>query len=173
MHPLEKFTYCPRCGSSHFEAASEKSNRCDNCGFEYFMNPSSATVALIRNAAGELLVITRRREPAAGTLDLPGGFCDLHETAEQGVAREVMEETGLRVSRATYLFSEPNKYRYSELDIPTLDMFFECEVESLDALKADDDAESCQWIALADIHTELFGLRSVRNGLRRYLDEQL
>ena len=64
---------------------------CENCGFEYFVNPSAATVAFILNSKGELLVERRKREPAKGTLDLPGGFADMDETAEQGVAREVLE----------------------------------------------------------------------------------
>ena len=42
MHPLEKFEYCPLCGSHHFEANGATSKKCENCGFEYFMNPSAA-----------------------------------------------------------------------------------------------------------------------------------
>ena len=94
MHILEKFGFCPVCGSAHFKPVSEKSMLCENCGFEYFVNPSAATVAFILNSKGELLVERRKREPAKGTLDLPGGFADMDETAEQGVAREVLEETG-------------------------------------------------------------------------------
>ena len=37
-------------------------------------------------------------------------------------------------------------------------------------LKAMDDAAECMWIAPEDIHTELFGLRSVRQGLYEYLN---
>lgn len=169
MNLLEKFSYCPVCGSSHFETNSQKSKKCNNCGFEYFMNPAAAVVAFITNSRGELLIETRRNEPAKGTLDLPGGFCDTLETAEDSIAREVEEETGLTVRSAKYLFSLPNVYRYSDLDLQTMDLFFDCTIEDETQLKAMDDAASCQWVALKDIHTELFGLRSVRQGLYEYL----
>lgn len=35
------------------------------------------------------------------------------ETGEEGVAREVKEETGMTVTQAEYLFSLPNIYIYS------------------------------------------------------------
>ena len=171
MDSIEKYKYCPVCGSSHFEKNSPKSLRCSGCGFEMFMNPAAAVVAFITNCKGELLVERRKLEPAKGTLDLPGGFADVLETAEESVAREVMEETGLRVAEARYLFSLPNVYRYSGLDVQTLDMFFDCKVEDCSALKAGDDAAECFWVALGDIHTEQFGLRSVRQGLYQYLEK--
>lgn len=105
MHPLEKFEYCPRCGSHHFVENGARSRKCENCGFEYFMNPSAANVAIIRNSKGEILVTLRKQEPAKGTLDLPGGFTEIGETSEEGVVREVMEETNLKVTAARYLFS--------------------------------------------------------------------
>lgn len=170
MHPLDKFCYCPQCGSKHFDVNDEKSKKCDNCGFEYYMNPSAATAAFILNERGELLVERRGKEPAKGTLDLPGGFTDLNETAEEGVAREVMEETGLEVSRTEYMFSLPNVYRYSGMDIPTLDFFFRCEVKDCGALRAADDAAECFWVPLKEIRTEQFGLRSIRQALYMFMD---
>ena len=94
-HPFTQFHYCPKCGSHHFEIHDEKSKKCVDCGFVYYFNPATATVALIINDQNELLVCRRAKEPAKGTLDLPGGFIDMNETAEEGVAREVKEETGL------------------------------------------------------------------------------
>ena len=105
-------------------------------------------------------------------LDLPGGFAQIGETSEEGVCREVMEETGLKVVSAQYLFSLPNVYRYSGIDIHTLDMFYLCEVEDDSALAAGDDAAECMWIKPEDIHTEQFGLRSVRWGLIKFLERQ-
>ena len=89
MHPLEKFKYCPACGSKHFDVHDEKSKKCSNCGFEYYINPSAATAAFILNDKNELLVLTRKKEPAKGTLDLPGGFADIGESGEEGIKREV------------------------------------------------------------------------------------
>ena len=70
MHPLELFKFCPKCGSSAFVENNEKSKRCDECGFVYYFNASSATVAFILNEKQELLVCRRAKEPAKGTLDL-------------------------------------------------------------------------------------------------------
>lgn len=171
IHPLEKFKYCPKCGSKHFDINNEKSKVCDNCGFVYYMNPSSATAAFILNSRSELLVERRGKEPAKGMLDLPGGFCDNDETAEEGIAREVLEETGLSVTSAEYMFSLPNIYLYSGIEIHTLDMFFRCDVPEGAEPHAADDAAECFWIPLDDIHTEQFGLRSVRHAVRQFLDK--
>ena len=64
----------------------------------------------------------------------------------------------------------PNVYRYSGVDIPTLDMFFVCKVEDTSQLIAADDAAECMWVKPSDIHTEQFGLRSVRWGLIKFME---
>jgi hypothetical protein len=38
-------------------------------------------------------------------------------------------------------------------------------------LHAADDAASCQWVPLDQIHPEAFGLHSIRQGVIRYLQE--
>ena len=172
QHPLRLFAYCPVCGSRHFEFNSDKSKKCRDCGFEYFLNPSAANVAFILNGSGQLLVATRNGEPAKGTLDLPGGFADIGETAEEGVVREVKEETGLTVTALRYLFSRPNTYLYSGFEVKTLDSFYLCEVEDADSASAHDDAAALQWIALDEIQPEQFGLTSVREGVIRFLQEK-
>lgn len=172
-HPLERFRYCPVCGSENFVANSEKSKICNDCGFEYYMNPSSANAAFILNDKGELLVTRRKNNPAKGTLDLPGGFADIGETAEEGVIREVKEETGLDVTKVTYLFSINNTYLYSNLMIPTLDLFYLCEVKDCRVVHASDDAETCMWIPISEIKVEQFGLKSLRKGLERFISTHL
>lgn len=171
MHPLEQFKYCPKCGSHDFQVKDGKSKRCHACGFVYYFNVSSATVAFILNAKGELLVCRRAKEPAKGTLDLSGGFADCFETAEEGVAREVLEETGLEVTEAVYQFSLPNTYLYSGFLVHTLDQFFLCRVKDEGYLKAMDDVAESFWVPLADVRPEEFGLDSVREGVRRFLKE--
>lgn len=172
-HPLDKFKYCPVCGSSHFDIHNEKSKQCADCGFTYYANPSSATVALIVNEKNELLTVRRGKEPAKGTRDLPGGFVDMDETGEQGMMREVKEETGLVVNRVEFLFSIPNLYEYSGMIIHTLDMFFLCQVDDMAAVRAMDDAADYEWIPLDEIIIEEFGLQSIRAGVHRFLSVKI
>ena len=164
-HPLDIFRHCPVCGKEGFAINNVKSKRCEGCGFVLYFNAISATVAVIMNEKDEILVARRAKEPAKGTLDLPGGFADSMETAEEAVTREVLEESGLRVTETKYLFSLPSKYLYSGFEEHTLDMFFLCRVESGDCPIANDDVEELAWMSLDDIRPELFGLQSIRRGI--------
>ena len=167
MHLLDTFKHCPKCGSDTFAENDIKSKRCGNCGFVYYLNPSAANVAVITDGKGNILVATRSKKPAKGTLDLPGGFCDCHESAEEGVIREVLEETGLKVTATRYLFSIPNIYSYSGMEIHTMDLFFECRTADKATLRAADDVQELQWMALETLDSNLFGLRSIREGVER------
>ena len=172
-HPLEIFSDCPRCGSAHWTEHNVKSKHCADCGFTYYANPSSATAAfIVRRGEGgqmELLVVRRAKEPAKGTLDLPGGFVDMDESGEEGMLREIREETGLVITSCRYLFSIPNIYSYSGMEIHTLDMFYLCQPETDAQPQAADDAASCQWMPLSEIRAEDFGLRSISHAVRRFL----
>lgn len=168
-HPLSQFIYCPKCGSEHFGIHNEKSKRCADCGFVYYFNPSSATVALILNEGGELLVCRRAKDPAKGTLDLPGGFIDIGETGEEGVAREVLEETGLVVQETVYQFTLPNIYIYSGFPVHTLDMFYLCKVKDIRHISPMDDVADAFFLPLTEVHPEDFGLGSIRKGLEIFL----
>ena len=168
-HPLHIFSHCPRCGSNHFTNHDERSRRCEDCGFVYYLNASGATAAIIENSHGEWLVIRRANAPAAGTLDLPGGFIDMGETAEEGVAREVREETGLEVTSVHYLWSIPNRYEYSGMSIPTVDLFFHCAVADDSCVIAADDAAECMWVKAEELRPGDFGLHSISEGVRRML----
>ncbi len=169
MHVLDKFKYCPICGSSHFEINNVKSKKCKDCDFSYYLNASSATVALITNDQDELLVVRRKNDPGKGMLDLPGGFIDMDETGEEGMAREVKEETSLDATEVTYLFSYPNTYLYSGFMVHTLDMFFRVKVKDLSHIEAMDDAAAYYWIPLSEIDIDKFAFESTRKGISRYL----
>lgn len=184
MHPLSQFRFCPKCGSPRFEKHNAKSKHCADCGFTYYFNPSAATVALIerevpqssncKSSDGQIewCVVRRAKEPAKGTLDLPGGFSDMYETSEEGVIREVWEETGIRVSRVEFLFSIPNQYLYSGFLVHTIDMFYRCYADTDTATAhAADDAAELLWLRPEDIRPEDFGLASIRKGVERLLEE--
>lgn len=169
MNFKQKFQFCPVCGSNHFIKHDFKSKECEDCGFIYYINPSAATAAFIRNESNELLVCRRANDPAKGTLDLPGGFIDFDETAEQALEREVLEETGAKVLTTHYLFSLPNTYLYSGLNVPTLDMLFECKIEKNAIITPADDVEDCFFIPLYELNPSLFGLSSIKKAVQIYL----
>ena len=171
-HPLHIFRYCPVCGSRRFVEHNFKSKQCGDCGFTYYANPCSATAAFIVDDGGSLLVVRRAKEPALGMLDLPGGFCDMEETVEEGMRREIKEETGLEVTSMQYLFSSPNVYLYSGMGVHTLDMDYLVRVAGeRPAVHAADEAAEAMWLPVGAVDPSAFGLTSIRNAVVRFLDD--
>ena len=166
-HPLEKFTHCPICGSKQFEINGERSRHCSDCGFTYYANASAATAAIITNSKGEILLATRAFEPVKGKLDLPGGFVDMNETAEEALIRELKEELNIDVCNPQYLFSLPNEYNFSGLTIHTLDMFFKIEIDDDIRIKTDDDVASAQFYDLKLVNIEDIGLNSIKKAINK------
>ena len=164
-HPLHQFVFCPQCGTKSFVPRNEKAAHCNQCGFVYYFNPSAAVACFIRNSENELLLVRRGKEPAKGTLDLPGGFVDMHESAEDAVKREVQEETGLLLTNCRYLFSIPNIYPYCGFEVHTLDLIFECTVNSFKEAIAADDASEILVLPIKEIDPQQFGLTSIRTAV--------
>jgi ADP-ribose pyrophosphatase YjhB (NUDIX family) len=168
MHPLHQFIYCPSCGAKSFAVRNEKAKQCTACGFTYYFNPSASVACFIKDKKGNLLVVRRAKDPAKGMLDLPGGFADMNESAEEVVRREVKEETGLIITDCRYLFSLPNIYPYLGFEVHTLDLFFECQVDNFDHAKAADDAAEIISLSPNKLNPDAFGLQSIKKAIKRY-----
>lgn len=173
MYFQEKFKYCPSCGAGRFVKNCDKSKKCLVCGFVYYLNPSAATAIFLTTQEGKLLVCRRANEPAKGTLDLPGGFIDLGETAEEGLIREVREELGVVLDGVSYLFSIPNDYLFSDFNVPTMDLFFEARVDENIALSPQDDVSEALFLTWSEIDPTHFGMQSVQKAVRQYIDNLL
>jgi NAD+ diphosphatase len=150
-HPFKIFRYCPKCGKSGLIIDSARSLRCTGCGFNFFINSAAAVAALIANNKGELLLTFRGIEPGYGMLDLPGGFIDPGETAENAVRRELQEELELNVRSLKYICSAPNEYIYNGLSVFTVDMAFEVIPETIDGITPMDDISGFKFYAEEDI----------------------
>ena len=134
-----------------------------------YANPASAVGVFLLNTAGELLVCVRAKEPCKGTLDLPGGFVDEYETAEQTVRRELQEELGIQVDDAVYRFSLPNEYTYSGWTLPTLDMFYVARLPEGVVPVPSDDVSACYFLSPDRIDVGLFGLSSMKVAVSKFL----
>ena len=147
----------------------ERAKRCADCGFTYYANAACATAAIILNEREELLAVRRALPPAAGTLDLPGGFVNPGETAEAGIQREVREETGGECLKVDYLFSLPNMYEFSNFIVHTTDLFFRCTLRDVARLSPADDAAELLWVPVCAVCPADFGLPSIREGVNKWL----
>ncbi len=91
-------TYCPDCGSKLESQWFEGKDRpyCEECDRIVFQRPiPCADVAVIDGE--QVLLIERTNPPHVGKWGLPGGVIEAGEPPEEAAARELHEETGLRV----------------------------------------------------------------------------
>ncbi len=103
-------------------------------------------------------------------MDLPGGFLDFGETAEQGLHREIFEELGIDTVDYHYLTSAPNDYLYGGVLYKTADIYFVCRAPDIRRITARDDAADFRLIAPRDIDPEHLAFESSRRALRVLLE---
>jgi len=172
-YPRYVMRFCPRCASGDFRFRQNHSFLCGDCGFEFFINAAAAVVALIEDREGRLLLVRRARDPMKGMLDLPGGFADPGENAEQALAREVGEELNLEVERCSYFCSHPNTYLYRGIVIYTLDLAFTCSVRDLSVIREGDDAEEHLFLHPEAVPTGEVAFDSIRQVIQRYASSRM
>ena len=106
--------------------------------------------AIVHDGSGRLLVIRRSNPPAQGMWSIPGGRCEAGETAAQACAREVHEETGLRVVVGELIGTV-------ERDSPSggtyvIDDFFALLEPDCDPTpRAGDDASDARWVTRVEL----------------------
>lgn len=172
FHPQQVFRFCPACGGSRFVYRRNDSFVCEDCGFEFFINASSAVAALVEDNRGRLLFTIRARDPMKGTLDLPGGFVNISETAEQALYRELREELNLEVDDAVYFTSQPNTYVYGGITYFTLDLTFICRIKDFSTIEAGDDAGGYRFLEAHEIDLDEIGLDSIKKIVSLYMESR-
>ena len=97
--------FCGRCGTKTVHDKKERMKRCPHCGNLIFPKIAPAVIiGLIHEDS--ILISTYADRPYKGRA-LLAGFCEIGETPEQTVVREVQEEVGLRVKNIRYFDSQP------------------------------------------------------------------
>jgi ADP-ribose pyrophosphatase YjhB (NUDIX family) len=97
---------------------------------------------------GRLLVVRRGREPGLGLWSVPGGRVEPGESTADACAREVHEETGVRVRTGELVGrverSSPSGAVYVIDDL-------DCQVVDASALAPGDDADDARWVTRAEL----------------------
>lgn len=103
----------------------------------------SVSVAGIVIDKAERVLVIRRRDN--GHWEPPGGILELDESFEDGVRREVFEETGLHVhvDRLTGV--------YKNIRIGVVALVFRCTPLSADVQTQSHEADTIRWVNLANI----------------------
>jgi 8-oxo-dGTP diphosphatase len=103
--------------------------------------------AIVHDAGGRLLVIRRGHPPGEGLWSLPGGRVEAGESDAAAVARELAEETGLRVE-AGRLVGRVERPGASGV---TYDIYDYAATVTGGTLVAGDDASDARWTALEEL----------------------
>jgi NAD+ diphosphatase len=122
------FRYCPNCKNELIHKGNNI--HCNKCEFDYYLNPSPGVAMVLLNNKNQLYLGKRTREPGKGLWDMPGGFIDFYETAEQALRREMKEELNLELKDMKYIGSEFNDYKHNEVQYYPIDFFFLCRLDS-------------------------------------------
>lgn len=119
------------------------------------------TVDAVVEQSGHILLVKRRSEPGKGLWAIPGGHLELHETLEDGVIRELREETKIKVPdpvlrgsiHNTHMFDDP--YRSNIGRVITFAAHIKlADATSLPKVKGADDAEKAKWIPIGDLRED-------------------
>ncbi len=167
-YPKDEIKYCPKCNSGDFPYQSSNSFKCKKCDFHFFINSAAAVACIISNTKGEILLTTRAFEPNKGMLDLPGGFVDTGETAEEAAVREIKEELNIDVVDLKYFTSAPNEYVFSEYCVHTLDIGFDCVVADFSNIAINDDVSGYTFFSEKDIPWELICADSIKTIIKQF-----
>lgn len=97
--------YCGRCGGKTHPAADERAMVCDCCRRRIYPRIIPAVIVGVIN--GDQILMTKYNGRDIPFYALIAGFTEIGETLEETVAREVMEEAGLRVKNIRYYKSQP------------------------------------------------------------------
>jgi NAD+ diphosphatase len=109
LHWRNNHRFCGRCGAPTVPEQGGYRLGCGQCGLQHFPRTDPVVIMLVHH--GDRALLARgTRFPGRRLFSALAGFIEPGESAEEAVMREVMEETGVEVSRIRYRSSQPWPY---------------------------------------------------------------
>ncbi len=139
--------FCPNCGAVTQMVQAGWRRDCPSCGAEHF--PRTDPVAIMLVIAGDRAVLGRSRRFAPTMWSCLAGFIEPGETIEEGVRREVLEESGIRCGRVKYFASQPWPFPSS--------IMIGCHAEALSqtVVVDRDELEDARWFSRDELASML------------------
>ena len=142
----QRTCFCVHCGVALRTTHAGHVARCDGCTSDHYPRIDAAVIMLVSD--GERLLLGRQSSWPPGRYSLLAGFVEPGETLEETVAREVMEEAGVRVLRADYVASQPWPF-------PSGLMLGFAALAEPDAPCCNDELEDARWFTREELHAEV------------------
>ena len=151
--------FCGCCGKPTHHDAIERMMRCSHCGNMIF--PRIAPAVIIALTHGDKLVLSQYAGRGTTRYGLLAGFIEIGETAEEAVAREVMEEVGLRVKNIRYYKSQPWGIAGN------LSIGYFCDLDGSDEIRLDEnELASADWFHRDNLPAKDDGISLTREMVR-------
>ena len=151
--------FCGRCGTKTAHDHKERMMRCPACGNMIFPRISPAVIIALTD--GDRLILSKYAGRSYTRFALLAGFIEIGETAEECVAREVMEEVGLKVKNIRYYKSQPWGIAGN------LQIGYFCDLDGDDTIRIDENELSeAGWYDRHNIPAEDDGISLTREMIR-------
>src|SRR5712671_6975333 len=137
--------FCGSCGAKTIPAKGGHVLVCTNAGCRHEQFPRLDPAIIVLVSDGDRALLGRQASWPIGRYSTIAGFVEPGESLEDAVAREVFEETGIRVDRIEYQSSQPCPFPAS------LMLGFRARAMSTDIRLNDRELEDAQWFSRADI----------------------
>ena len=145
--------FCADCGgplSTYRLVAHEPPRQvCDRCGRVWYRNARPTAGAFVLRD-GRALLVRRGVPPALGKWDIPGGFLEVDEHPDDGVRRELREETGLDIAPTGILGFYLERYPFAPPDSGEMVLCIYYLATADGEPHPSDDAAAVGWFAPAD-----------------------
>ncbi len=138
----QRHRFCGVCGTPTESVKGGHQRSCTNpdCRSPHFPRTDPAVIMLVHD--GERCLLGRQKVWPEGMYSTLAGFVEPGETLEEAVAREVWEESGIRVRDVRYHSSQPWPFPSS------LMLGFHAEAKSFDIVRNDEELGDAQWFSL-------------------------
>lgn len=140
-----RHAFCGKCGTRTESEHAGHQRRCGNTDCGYMQFPRTDPAIIVQVSRGDHILLGRQAGWPEDTWSVVAGFVEPGESLEAAVRREVMEETGVRVSNVRYHSSQPWPFPQSIM------LGFCADAESEDIDLKDGELEKARWFQRSEL----------------------